>query len=381
MLTKIEDPIERKRRFLNDLCRRGPEAYNLFSEVLYGVDQVPAARILRPSIFTGTFSKQQVMENITSSPLTEVAAEVFPSGGVDSGDHSVPYVRSPTSTIVCSIENPDLLTSVKKCKKEMKGANIYRMRADPRGYCLIFNTFKYLNDCYPQRAGSEAETKRMTDVFTQLHFNVEVRENQTKDEMEAALKDFSKRFELSKHDAFILMVLSHGHSGYVVAADGVSLHFNDIIKRFNNENSPHLINKPKLFFFNCCRGDTHDLGPKFVLDDFEDAVSDARSFDTRSVPLNGDMMICYSTIDGYVSWRNENTGSWFGTALCQSLAKQSHSYELHAILTTTSHLVNNKSTSDGEKQVMEHSYRGWKKLFYFNPGIAENRESTSSPIC
>ncbi|CAG2180106.1 unnamed protein product [Oppiella nova] len=81
----------------------------------------------------------------------------------------------------------------------------------------------------------------------------------------------------------------------------------------------------------------------------------------------------------YVSWRNEHTGSWFGTALCQALMKHSHSYELHQILTYTSNLVNNKTTTDGEKQVMEHSYRGWKNCFYFNPGVAESRGSPLSP--
>ncbi len=34
-------------------------------------------------------------------------------------------------------------------------------------------------------------------------------------------------------------------------------------------------------------------------------------------------------------------------------------------------MVNNKQTDNGEKQVMEHMYRGFRKLFYFNPGITD----------
>jgi hypothetical protein len=42
---------------------------------------------------------------------------------------------------------------------------------------------------------------------------------------------------------------------------------------------------------------------------------------------------------GYVSWRNEETGSWFGNALSSALMKHSCDKELHHILTIVSHII------------------------------------------
>jgi hypothetical protein len=207
---KIEDETDRKKRFLSDLCRRGPEAYNLFAEVLYGVDQLAAAAILRPKVFESGLSQQQMIEDITNTPLDETV-DVFPVGG-DASDRTL---HSPST--VASIETQEFMINVKKCKKEMKGKNIYRMNADPRGYCLIFNTFKFRDDCFPIRHGSETEANRLADVFTQLHFTVEIKTNESKEDMEATLKQYSKKPVLARHDALILIVLSHGQSGYVVS--------------------------------------------------------------------------------------------------------------------------------------------------------------------
>ena len=52
-----------------------------------------------------------------------------------------------------------------------------------------------------------------------------------------------------------------------------------------------------------------------------------------TVPITSDIMICYSTIDGYVSWRCRETGTWLGFALCQKLIKHSHEFDLIRILT------------------------------------------------
>jgi hypothetical protein len=79
-------------------------------------------------------------------------------------------------------------------------------------------------------------------------------------------------------------------------------------------------------------------------------------------------MICFSTIDGYVSWRNEQHGTWFGAALSRALAQHAHHCELNQILTIASDLVQRKCTKQGAKQAIEWKYRAWSKSLHFNPG-------------
>ena len=86
------------------------------------------------------------------------------------------------------------------------------------------------------------------------------------------------------------------------------------------------------------------------------------------VPTISDIMVCYSTIDGYVSWRNEHNGTWFGSALAQALQNYAHVYELNHILTIASDIVHNRTTRNGAKQAIEWKYRAWTKALYFNPG-------------
>lgn len=94
--------------------------------------------------------------------------------------------------------------------------------------------------------------------------------------------------------------------------------------------------------------DDRDSGPKHKVEEDEEVVSDAKTISTCKIPTANDIMICYSTVNGkltimfpscklfsqgYVSWRNPKSGSWFGTALSQALMKHSHDKELHHLLT------------------------------------------------
>lgn len=78
-------------------------------------------------------------------------------------------------------------------------------------------------------------------------------------------------------------------------------------------------------------------------------------------------MICFSTIDGYVSWRNEQHGTWFGSALSRALAIHACHYELNQILSIAAELVQRRMTKQGAKQAIEWKYRAWTKALYFNP--------------
>ena len=121
------------------------------------------------------------------------------------------------------------------------------------------------------------ESERFKYIFEKLHFNVKLWDNLTKDEIEDKLKSFVKEDEeeVTETDAFILMVISHGIDEKIMGSKAckalnvldkdptdaeavidVNTDVIDILKIvdiFSNINCRKLLNKPKLFFLNCCR--------------------------------------------------------------------------------------------------------------------------------
>ena len=168
-------------------------------------------------------------------------------------------------------------------------SNTYTLHRYPRGKCIIINNVedqqkpdvydKYGNHLFSPK-GLKRETIRFEDVFTQLHFDVKVINNLSAKQMSEQLTKISKQ-NLSKDEAFVLIVVSHGQDKKVLgynaceamrkiefneieehSADWVeaeqecerdSVPINNLVKIFADENCPQLSLKPKLFFFICCR--------------------------------------------------------------------------------------------------------------------------------
>ena len=58
-----------------------------------------------------------------------------------------------------------------------------------------------------------------------------------------------------KQCAFIMAVMSHGEKDVIFSADGVPLDIEkDIVAPFDGANCAALIDKPKIFFIQACRG-------------------------------------------------------------------------------------------------------------------------------
>jgi hypothetical protein len=125
--------------------------------------------------------------------------------------------------------------------------SVYTMISSPRGYCLLINNHFTV--------GTYKEMQRFRNIFYQLHFDVIMKKNMNKIEIINFLREISHREELGTHNAFVLMMIAHGNEkNEIYGFDGEEIKIRDLMDTMNAENCPRLRSKPRMFFFNCCRG-------------------------------------------------------------------------------------------------------------------------------
>jgi hypothetical protein len=144
------------------------------------------------------------------------------------------------------------------------------------------------------------------------------------------LMEEAANLDHSDADCFGAMIMSHGEEGVVCGTDD-SIEIETLISPFKN--CPSLVGKPKLFFFQACRGEKYDQGT-----DSADKDSPKTCYIPR-IPIEADFLYSYSTVPGYVAWRDPQQGSPYVQALCNDLSTLARSEDLISILTHVNHTV------------------------------------------
>ncbi|KAK3590198.1 hypothetical protein CHS0354_041256 [Potamilus streckersoni] len=199
----------------------------------------------------------------------------------------------------------------------------YCMSHKKRGKMIIINQKRFHRDLRKEgivdREGSDMDCRALKGIFRKLGFDVHVHANVHAQSLldimsKAAAEDHGDR------DCFACAILSHGEEGIVYGHDK-KVPIADIVRPFVGDNCPSLVNKPKLFFIQACRGMKFDHGTEVGVD-----MTDGPELqlgDVISLPVEADFLFAYSTVSGYFSWRNAGRGSWF----IQSLVKNLEQYE------------------------------------------------------
>ena len=186
--------------------------------------------------------------------------------------------------------------------------------------CLIVNMF---------RIGAGADVTDGGEIFEELNYEVMKLDNITFRDYMKSQKTIRKKIEDLNSDSFILIFSSHGDEKDVVFADNNQVPREEIILRFLPSYCPCLEGKPKLFFFQNCRGTDsyprtaqHDL---LLFDPIPDSTDDSVLF-TPSESLKDipkDILKFFATIEGHVAYRTE-AGSIFLQALFEILRDDEH---------------------------------------------------------
>ncbi|KAJ8729670.1 hypothetical protein PYW08_001251 [Mythimna loreyi] len=215
-----------------------------------------------------------------------------------------------------------------------KDALYYDMSGEKFLIILNQHTFKktiYFRNQQPTtRNGTDNDVKSLKKVFGNLGFkdeNIIVFRNL---EYEGIIKNLTAiaTQDHSKTSCICVTILTHGDKGGEVHAADRPYLLTDIIAIFEKQRS--LVNKPKLFFVQACRGGNTDAGNTVSLDSHSDSV--------LTVPTHADFLVLCSTVEDHLSYRDLN-GSWMIQALCHIIQHHYEELDLLHMITLMNRLV------------------------------------------
>uniref|UniRef100_A0A8C8B6L4 Caspase 9 n=1 Tax=Otus sunia TaxID=257818 RepID=A0A8C8B6L4_9STRI len=274
---------------------------------------------------------------------------------------------------------------VRGCLIATCACQVYELKADPCGHCLILNNVNFSGDSdLSTREGSDVDCEKLEKRFKALCFDVLTRRDLKAQEMVSELRKLAWR-DHSTLDCCVVVILSHGcqtshiqFPGGIYGTDGKPIPIEKIVNYFNGSNCPSLRGKPKLFFIQACGGEQKDRGFVVDCDSPSDKApggsleSDASPFQTpsgnvdepdavASLPTPSDILVSYSTFPGFVSWREASSGSWYVETLDSVLEQYAHSEDLLNMLVRVANAVSAK----GRYKQMPGCFNFLRKKFFF----------------
>lgn len=269
---------------------------------------------------------------------------------------------------------------VKRVTEPKVGPKYYKMSSQPRGFWLIINNFNFEGKPNHTRLGSDRDALRMSEVGTELGFDVRLHTDLTADLMFDTLWSTSRDHALAKHDAIFILIMSHGESDNIRGTDWpTALAIRDIRELFNREQCPLLSGKPKIFIFVTCRGSDMD-GPRNPKPDvctdqpgsfkspLERSLSSGPASPKNAMRLVDDTLTAYSTAPGFVSHRNPEEGTYYITALARVLMEHSCDMDLQKMLRQVDKEMRKHVIGEEYMQTPCTEVTGFTKKLFFNPG-------------
>lgn len=259
------------------------------------------------------------------------------------------------------------------------------MNCSPHGLCLIVNNASFEADSgLNNRRGSNVDARNLQTLFTSLRYKVKLVENVRARNLKDVVFKFAKE-DHKKFDSVIVCLLSHGLEGKIYGIDGGLVSIEEIMRMFKGNNTKDLIGKPKLFFIQACRGGEFDRGINIEKTDsaeapdeekkveeileeiYPDDTTDSGFLSQQSLPSDSDILIAYSTVPGFVSWRNQDEGSWFVQALVEVFKTYASREDILSMITRVNRKVAMEFESSCKKKQMPAPVLMLTRKLYFYP--------------
>ena len=183
-----------------------------------------------------------------------------------------------------------------------------------------------------EREGSNKDKKKMEDLFQFLNFEVDVKEDLTRNEIVDAIIDFSKKLQNNSYDICAVCIMSHGDNNLIEGSDGYMVNIEkDIFHKLSNDYCRSMTGKPKFFVFQACRGTERDPG-YLAKSAATRAMTDAPGAPQRVASVLEDAIMAYPCIPDYAAWRNSVLGSHFINSLCKIFKEHAATLEINDML-------------------------------------------------
>ncbi|XP_048194170.1 caspase-7 [Perognathus longimembris pacificus] len=210
----------------------------------------------------------------------------------------------------------------------------YNMNFEKVGKCIIINNKNFDKATgMGVRNGTDKDAEALFKCFRSLGFEVVVHNDCSCAKMQDLLRRASEE-DHSNSACFACILLSHGEENVIYGKDDV-IPIKDLTAYFRGDRCKTLLEKPKLFFIQACRGTELDDG----IQADSGPINDTDASPRYKIPVEADFLFAYSTVPGYYSWRNPGRGSWFVQALCSVLDEHGKDLEIMQILTRVNHRV------------------------------------------
>nr|CAD7446862.1 unnamed protein product [Timema bartmani] len=231
-----------------------------------------------------------------------------------------------------------------------KDAHEYNMNHKRRGKAVIFNHDEF--ELKETRLGSHVDVENLNHVFSGLGFQVEIHNNLEFVEIKGIISDLAME-DHSDADCLLVTVLTHGmDNGYLHSKDSV-YNVEKLWMPFTAEKCQTLAGKPKIFIIQACRGQELDSGVKLVERRMSRTQTDS-STGNYKIPTFADILIAFSSVDGFYSFRNPEEGTWFIRCLCAELKESGATTDFLKILTRAARRVALEHESYNDLDTMMH---------------------------
>jgi hypothetical protein len=256
----------------------------------------------------------------------------------------------------------------------------YNMKRDKRGIALVINirTYNPNPDKLKERVWSVKDVENLKHTLEYLEFELKFFQNFTKSQIEQVMQEQAS-VDHSNSDCFLCVVMSHGNEDKIVTSDNKVMSFEEIMAPIKSCAS--LSDKPKLFFFQACRGDNQiekriQSKPNSV-ESFGNYTTDNHPKDNKSnldslhtnkkteISSKTDLLVYNATLPEHYAFGTENSGTYFIKSVCEVLNDAYKNLPNNLPLSQMITKINQK-VEKTEIQVADPIYR-LKKEVYFTP--------------
>ncbi|XP_040342428.1 caspase-7 isoform X2 [Herpailurus yagouaroundi] len=170
----------------------------------------------------------------------------------------------------------------------------YNMNFEKVGKCIIINNKNFDKKTgMGVRNGTDKDAEALFKCFRNLGFDVVVYNDCSCAKMQDLLKQASEE-DHRNSACFACILLSHGEENLIYGTDGVTA-IKDLTAHFRGDRCKTLLEKPKLFFIQACRGTELDDGVQADSGPINDTDANPR----YKIPVEADFLFAYSTVPDF----------------------------------------------------------------------------------